>query len=217
MKVPLYIFLDEAGNFDFSDQGTPYFIFCSVSKKRPFAAYRALADLKYDLVEKGLGIEYFHAADDKQDVRNSVFAIIQDRLEGCDIDSTIIRKQAVPEKDRAIEIFYPHYLGLHLKALLQKVDWAKTGEVIVFTDRIPLARKVKAVEKAARHTLKQCLPQGNQYRIFHHQSKSNFDLQIADYCTWAVQRKWTRDDARSFNTISTAVRSEYEVYQPSPN
>ena len=146
----LYIFLDEAGNFDFSGSGTPYFILCSIAMRRPFGAFRAMAGLKYDLVEQGLGIEYFHAADDRQKVRNSVFAIIKEKLEGCEIDSTIIRKKGVPKKGQAVEVFYPHYLGLHLKSLLQKVDWPETGEVIVFTDRIPVTRKVKAVEKAIR-------------------------------------------------------------------
>jgi Protein of unknown function (DUF3800) len=47
-KRILYIFLDEAGNFDFSPGGTPYFIIGSLTKERPFHAYRELTDLKYD-------------------------------------------------------------------------------------------------------------------------------------------------------------------------
>ena len=34
-----YIFLDEAGNFDFSQNGTRYFVLTSVSTRRPFAAH----------------------------------------------------------------------------------------------------------------------------------------------------------------------------------
>jgi hypothetical protein len=36
----LYIFLDEAGNLDFSPTGTRYFILSSVAKERPFNAYK---------------------------------------------------------------------------------------------------------------------------------------------------------------------------------
>jgi hypothetical protein len=39
----LYIFLDEAGNLDFSPSGTRYFILSSITKERPFNAYRELA------------------------------------------------------------------------------------------------------------------------------------------------------------------------------
>ena len=72
----LYIFLDEGGNLDFSSAGTKYFVLTALSKDRPFEAYKYLNELKYDLVERGVEIEYFHASENKQDVRDSVFAII---------------------------------------------------------------------------------------------------------------------------------------------
>ena len=34
----LYIFLDEAGNLDFSRNGTRYFVLAGVAKERPFHA-----------------------------------------------------------------------------------------------------------------------------------------------------------------------------------
>ena len=49
----LYIFLDEAGNLDFSPNGTRYFLLTSVTKERPFYACKDLIELKYDLVEVG--------------------------------------------------------------------------------------------------------------------------------------------------------------------
>jgi len=73
----LYIFLDEGGNFDFSPTGTKYFTLTCISKTRPFQIAPALDSLKYDLIETGLDIEYFHAAEDRQAVRDKVFAAIQ--------------------------------------------------------------------------------------------------------------------------------------------
>ena len=75
-KRVLYIFLDEGGNFDFSTGGTKYFTLTALSKERPFQAYMPLCELKYDLIELGTEIEFFHAAEDRQAVRNSVFDII---------------------------------------------------------------------------------------------------------------------------------------------
>jgi len=69
----LYIFLDEAGNLDFSSSGTKYFILGAVVKERPFLACRQLIDLKYDIIEHGADIDKFHASEDTQHVRNSVF------------------------------------------------------------------------------------------------------------------------------------------------
>ena len=42
----LYIFLDEGGNFDFSKNGTKYFTVTSLTKERPFVAYKDLTELK---------------------------------------------------------------------------------------------------------------------------------------------------------------------------
>jgi hypothetical protein len=37
-------------------------------------------------------------------------------------------------------------------------------------------------------------------------------LQVADYCTWAIQRKWERNDNRSYDLISGKLESEYDVW-----
>jgi hypothetical protein len=213
MSRVLYIFLDEAGNFDFSQKGTPYFILCSLTKERPFIAYQELTELKYDLIESGEEREYFHATEDRQEVRNRVFGIISQRLTGCTIDATIVEKRKTGRALQDITRFYPKMLGYHLKYILERVDWRGIAEVIVLTDRIPVNNKRHAVEKAVKQTLAEMLPKGAVYRILHHDSKSNFDLQIADYCTWALHRKWTSQDARSYDCIRPAVRSEFDIFK----
>ena len=75
MKRILYIFLDEGGNLDFSKNGTKYFTITGLSKERPFEAFKASNNLKYDRIESGTEIEYFHASEDRQVVRDEVFKI----------------------------------------------------------------------------------------------------------------------------------------------
>ena len=94
MDKYLYIFLDEGGNFDFSPIGTKFFIVTCLTKERPFEAYKALAELKYDLIEQGVHIESFHATEDKQAVRDKVFDIIERHLDGIRIDSVIADNRA---------------------------------------------------------------------------------------------------------------------------
>ena len=52
-----------------------------------------------------------------------------------------------------------------------------------------------------------------RYQVLLHDSKSNVDLQIADYCNWAIYRKWSRGDERSYNLIRTAIRSEFDIFR----
>jgi Protein of unknown function (DUF3800) len=209
----LYIFLDEAGNLDFSKNGTKYFVLGGITKERPFHAYKELTELKYDLVERGMGLEYFHAAEDNQATRNQVFDIIEKNLADVAVDSIIVEKQKVPKALHADEQFYPKVLGTLLREILHQYPLAEFAEVIVFTDSLPVQRKRAAVEKGVKMTLTAMLPASVRYRVLHHASKSNLDLQIADYCTWAIYRKWNLQDARSFQRIKPAVRREWDVLQ----
>jgi hypothetical protein len=209
----LYVFLDEAGNFDFSPNGTKFFLLGCISKERPFMAGHELNELKYDLVEKGIGIEFFHAAEDQQATRNEVFNIICKNLNGVRYDSVIVEKCKTGPALQVPEKFWPKMLGYLLKYVLEQHDLSVYKEVIVFTDQIPIQRKRKAVEKTIKATLASMLPSSARYRIYHHDSKSNFDLQIADYFNWAVYRKWDRSDLRSYSLINSVVESEFDIFR----
>lgn len=212
-KRILYIFLDEGGNLDFSGKGTKYFTLTSLSKERPFEAYKAMNELKYDLIESETEIEYFHASEDRQAVRNEVFEIIKTHLDQTRLDSLIVEKRKTGPALQAEEKFYPRMLGYLLKYVVNGYDLTMLEKVIVFTDSIPVQRKRKAIQKAIKIFLASVLPADVTYSIYHHASKSNYDLQIADYCNWSVFRKWESGDARSYDIIERVVRSEFDIFQ----
>lgn len=209
----LYVFLDEAGNFDFSPSGTKVFVLGAVTKERPFHAYKELAELKYDLIELGTNLEYFHAAENAQPVRNRVFEIICGHLAGIRIDALIVEKRKTGPALQPEEEFYPRMLSYLLRYILQHHDLGLFKEVIVFTDRLPIQKRRAAIEKTIKTTLERVLPATARYRLVHHESRSNFDLQIADYCTWAIYRKWNSGDLRSFQQIQSAVESEFDIFR----
>lgn len=72
----LYLFLDEGGNLDFSPQGTRHFILTSVAKECSIQIHLPLTEFKYDLIEFGINLEYFHASEDNKTVRDRVYKII---------------------------------------------------------------------------------------------------------------------------------------------
>lgn len=210
----LYIFLDEGGNLDFSETGTKYFTLTSLSKERPFEEYKSICELKYDLIESGLEIEYFRASEDKQAVRNCVFNIINDHLDQTRIDSLIVEKKKTAPGLRREERFYPEMLGYLLFYIVNGYNLNLFHKIIVFTDNLPIQRKRKAVEKAIKKVLAHKLPANVTYHIFHHASKSNCDLQIVDYCNWAIYRKWEKQDLRSYEIIKRSIQSEFDIFRP---
>ena len=196
---------------DFSPHGTRHFILTCVTKERSIQIYHSLTEFKYDLIELGINLEYFHASEDNKAVRDRVFKIINPHLKNLRIDSAIVDKQTAKSFSRQSLRFYSRILGELIRRILHDFDLSKFAEVIVITDQIPLAHRRQAVEKSIKQTLKEMLPSGISYRIFHHESKSNLDLQIADYCNWAVFRKWERDDLHYFRMIQSAIKSESKI------
>lgn len=160
----LYVFLDEAGDFNFSGTGTKFFTLTTITDTRPFPWDVPLISLKYDLIELGLDIEYFHAAEDRQAVRNQVFAIISNNLTNFRIDSLIVEKRKTGPSLQVLEKFYPRMIGYLLRYVLDPKNLKDFTEVIVITDSIPFSRKREAIEKAVKQTLSRMLPAGAKYQ-----------------------------------------------------
>jgi|SRR5215213_8271060 len=210
----LYIFLDESGNFDFSKQGSRFFFLTSVTKERPFQAPKALHDLRYDLLEAGQEVtEYFHAREDKQVIRNAVFEVIRTHLEGIRVDSLIVEKAKTNPALQEIEKFYPRMLGYLLGYLLRGLKLDEYDEVLIFVAALHTGKRKSAMEKAVKQTLSAMLPKRAKYRLVYHAAKANFDLQIADYCTWAITKKWNSNELRPYQVIKPAIRSEFEFFR----
>ncbi len=208
-KQVAYIFLDEGGNFDFSLKGTKFFTLTSVLKFRPFNASKKLLSLKYDLMEyDNLNLEYFHASEDRQMVRNQVFDILNYNLSNDIVDSVIIKKDKVNNDKYKASNFYAEILGYSLRYVINKLNFSKINKVIIITDSLPIKKQRKEFEKSIKKTLKEQLPNNISYKMFHHSSKSSCGLQIVDYFNWAIFRKWERDDNRSFDIIKGSIRSE---------
>lgn len=209
----MYIFLDEGGDLNFSDSGTRYFTLTAVSQMRPFTIEPELLILKYDLIEKGLGIEYFHAAEDRQLVRDRVFAAITRHPDRVQVDTIVVEKPKTGPALQPAEYFYPRILGYLLQYVFRSRRITDFDELIVITDSLPVSVKRRAFEKGIKQELARMLPQHVQYRLFHHASKSSIGLQIADYCNWAIFRKWEGKDARSYAVIQELIRSEFEIFR----
>jgi GTP-dependent phosphoenolpyruvate carboxykinase len=107
-------------------------------------------------------------------------------------------------------------IGYLIRYVLEPRNLKDYEEVIVITDSVPVSRKREAIEKAVKQTLSRMLPNGTRYKILHHASKSCTGLQIADYCNWAIFRKWERGDLRSYELIRSGIRSEFDIFKSGP-
>lgn len=208
--MPLYLFFDESGNLDFSPNGTRYYSFGVLSTRNPAPLNQALTTLRYALMEESIELEYLHASEDKQAVRNRVFDAIA-AAGDVEFDVLVVEKHKTNPLLRDPLRFYPE-LGSHILGRVFERHTEPGERVIVITDRLPLARQRKATEKAFKTYIRQHLGE-RSFAVLHHASSAHPGLQAADYCTWAVHRKWNNGDLRSYQRMQHLIRSEVDLFE----
>jgi len=210
----LYIFIDVSGNYDFSSTGTKFIVLTSILCTDICSGILELYRLKHHMIDKGIDIEYFHASEDRQAVRDEVFNIIAE-LKNLRIDSVVVEKSKTAPKIRPLKIFYPKMIEYLLKYPFdpQGVDISSYDKVFLFMDREgSKTSERKALIKAIKMSLARHLEKV-PYVICMHSSPSHYYLQIVDYCSWAIYVKHERGEHRPYNKIRNLISSEFPIFE----
>jgi hypothetical protein len=100
-----------------------------------------------------------------------------------------------------------------LRFVLRRLE-PGTDRVLVFTDTIPVNEKRDSIEKAIKAACRAELAEAIRFESYHHPRASNAWIQAADYCSWAVFRKWEHRDLRTYGQIQHRLRvRELDVLQ----
>ena len=103
-------------------------------------------------------------------------------------------------------------LGYLLRFVLRQYDLNEVAEVFVFAASLFSGQQRKTAEKTVKITLSEMLPATARYRLLHHSAKANLDLQIVDYCNWAIYKKWMSNERRPYEIIRPAIRREFDIF-----
>lgn len=221
---PLYIFIDESGNFDFTSKGTKYFSMTAVVTTDPVSGRDSLIGLRYSLLGKGINQETFHATEDTQYVRDEVYKIIKG-LSNFEVHSIIAQKNKTHsslyedyyyKKGRMITnisgMGLYRWLGQVLLKYIFQGKKDKFNKLIVVMGAIYTGDKKKTILKTIKTYLKDNFP-GVPFEIYCHQSCSDLNCQIADYCCWAIAIKWERGEVRPYEILRNRIRSEFDIFK----
>jgi hypothetical protein len=210
----LFVFADEAGDFHFarSARASKYFIICTIVMDACDVGHRLL-DLRRKLLwEKSpLRPDGFHASEDKQAVRDQVFTLIA--ASSLRIQATIMEKsKAQPQVRETKARFYQYGWLYHLRHGGKKFI-RQEREYLITAASIATKRDQAAFTGAVNDVIQQTVPRDSWVTAFA-RSSSDPCLQIADYCTWAIQRKWESggEDLRSYKLIASKIEYEYDLW-----
>lgn len=207
--MPVFVFLDESGEYAFHAKSGKYLVFAGIVTGTPLLFTAELAVLKYALLAEGQCLEKFHAHEDKQAVRNRVFDVIQSSNDFF-IHSIIVRK------NRINPALYKH--GVYFQAYRTMLRYLAGGRlrttVHIVADTVPDKSQQTTLEKNLRVTAEQVFsPKGIPFSIDHHSSAAHALLQVSDYYAWAIQKKWQSNDVRSYDLIKGRIVNEFDIFQ----
>lgn len=208
MANTLYIFLDESGNLDFSRGGTNYYVLAAVTTTNPLATSQELQQLKYDLLEDGVDIEYFHASEDKQATRNEVIKKLQTMTNTLKVHYIYAQKPKAYPKLQSSAAFYGK-LGTTLIKFI--VGYKSNGfdEILIVFDKALTAKERKSFLGEIKPELKSL---GKPYKIYFHRTLSDFNGQIADYFAWTKYVSLERNEQRPLNALSGVPMTEFDLF-----
>jgi len=222
MSENLFIFVDEAGNFDFLKTGTKFFIITSSTTTDPHYLRENLLKLKYEFWLNGLNLEYFHASEDKNNVREEVFKFINSIKKNIQIDSVIVQKNKTnpklyineKSKEKGLNI-YQLSLKCLLKYIFNRYKISEINKIIIILSSIFEKSKRELILKTIKKFLKENFK--IPFEIYFFDSKSDLNCQIIDYINWSIYRKWESNDLKYYDYIKEMIKSEFEIFKKGEN
>ena len=207
-----FIFADEAGCFAFNRQPnvSRYFILCTVVMSECSVGDRLL-ELRRELAWSGAELgECFHATSDKQAVRDRVFEAML--AYDFTIQATIMEKSKAQPQVRALKAeFYRYACFYHFRHGIAPM-LARPSELLVTTASIGNRKEQAAFRNSVESVLRQT-HEGFAWRTDFMPAHANPCLQVADYCAWAIQRKWERGDSRSYELVRERMTYEFDLWR----
>lgn len=208
--MDVYVFADEAGNFDFSGGrgASKYFTLVTITLA-DCAVGDDLLSLRRDLAWRGEHLtSEFHATDDPQRIRDEVFSVIE--RHDFRIDATVLRKDRASSHLREDRHMYKMAWFLHFKHIAPMIA-TKHDRLLVVAAGVGNRRQRKDFRNAVAEVVSQVSP-CRSHQVAAWSADHDPCLQVADYCTWAVQRKWERDDVRSYDLIADKIATEFDPW-----
>ncbi|MEQ8308585.1 MAG: DUF3800 domain-containing protein [Hoeflea sp.] len=206
-----YIFSDEAGDFNFSRQpkASRYFILCTIAVNDCSIGHE-LIDLKRELIWNDQKVRgYFHAVDDLPPVRDAVYELLQGQ--DFTIQATIMEKsKAQPQVRSTKERFFQYGWLYHFRYALNRFVTAE-DELQITAASIGTKKGQRAYSSAVNDVIQQHLPR-DQWQTSFPPSAADPCLQITDYCTWALQRKWELGKTDKYDLIADKITYQRDMW-----
>lgn len=209
--MDVFLFSDEAGDFTFNrnQNVSRYFIICTLVD-RDLTLADTLARLRHEMLDEWLPVgDCFHATTDAQAVRDRVYAAMLSH--DFRFQATICEKsKAQPHLQSDKARFYKMPWYFHFKhGIAPQLDGVE--RLVVTAASIGTKRERLTYTNSLQDVVRQSAP-AIPWLVDFRPALADPMLQAADYCAWAVQRAWERNDTRSLDLIRERMTYTYDLW-----
>ena len=195
---PVFVFIDESGNLDFSTRGTRHFVMSALITQTPLECAHGLSKLTYEFLARGLSSQVpFHASENSNGTRHRVIGGLCSPSHNCFIITVSVDKHSLEEKYRSPASLYAH-LGLELSKRATAIATAKRQKLVLLFDSALTARQRNAFLKRVKPELRQ---RGRDFAIAFRAVSHDVNGQRADLYAWAMFRLLEMGDATWFSLL----------------
>ena len=209
-----YVFADEAGCFTFKRQtgASKYFSLCTLTTDDCLLSHELL-HIRRELCAAGECERLkLHATSDSQTTRDRVFAaLVKHKFR---IDATILEKSKAEPQTRTSDATFYRYAWFYHFRHIGKLILPGADKLLITAAALGHKKTRAAFKAAVNNTAQQIIPR-DKWEVSFLDSSMDPLLWAADYCAWAIQRKWESNgvDGRSHKLIAHAINSEFDLWK----
>jgi hypothetical protein len=151
-----------------------------------------------------------HATEDSVSTRHEVYAAIADH--DFRIDCTLLEKpKALPRIRPDEPTFYKYAWFYHFRHVGPRVC-PQQKKTLITAAALGDKKKRAAFKESLNNVVQQIVPR-EQWEVSFIDSSQDPCLWLADYCAWAIQRRWERDDPEYYRLIEDKIVSQFDLFR----
>ena len=205
------IYGDESGDFSFDRSRNPssYFMVATVTMT-DYRLVHEIVELRRELLWSGQDVRHgFHARADNWPIRNAMFDVLS--ASTVRIDATILTKSNLDRHLRSSNLqVWSLAWFLHLRHVVRSAV-SDIDELMVIAARLDTKIRPNAAKLALDDICELVGPRDTRSYVV--PAAMHPGLQIADYCCWAIQRKWEHGKLDAYRRVGANIASESVFFE----
>jgi hypothetical protein len=182
---PVFVFIDESGNFDFTNRGTRHFVVSAHVTRTPIECGSGLRTLTYEFLSRGLIDQVpFHATSNTVGTRARFVDALCLTAHSCHVISFGIDKCRLEKQLCSPPALLAYLAALMVEELENSLTFRDKVVVLLF-DTALTAKRRAAVLRQLKGKLKSST---RTFRVLFRPVKHDVNGQIADHYAWATFR-----------------------------